>query len=80
MRAALMAKGISSSDIKDALATIGEEDYLAALRHVLEAKRKTLRADSDFSLRRKLAAFAASRGFDSVFVFILLDLEDDSDF
>lgn len=46
------------------LDTIDEEEYLATLRSLLEAKRKSVHAASDYELNGKLMRFALSRGFD----------------
>ncbi len=73
IRAALAAKNISSSDIRDALATIDENEYFVALLHALTTKQKTLKADDEFSIRRKLLAFAASRGFEAHLVLEWID-------
>ncbi len=77
IRAALMAKGISSSDINAALDTIDAEEYETTLRAVLQAKRRSVKAESDFELRRKLANFAAGRGFESNLIFRFLDIGED---
>ncbi len=75
MRAALMAKGISSSDIAAALGEIDENLYETTLCDLLQAKRRTLKADSEFEEKTKLARFAASRGFEEQLIFRMLNLE-----
>ncbi len=75
MRAALMAKGISDSHIVAALGEIDEKLYEATLCGLLQAKRRTLKADSEFEEKAKLVRFAASRGFEEQMVFRVLDVE-----
>ncbi len=80
IRAALMMKNISADDIKAALDTIDEEEYQAALRHVLHTKQKSISAAGTHELRMKLARFAASRGFEAHLVFRALDMEEAESF
>lgn len=77
IRAALRQKGLSATDVDEALAQIDEEAYAAGLRALLAAKRRTVKADSDYARRQKLARFAAGRGFEPVLVVRMLDLQED---
>lgn len=61
---ALRVKKVSSTIIQKALDEVDEEEYLAILRGVLEAKKKTIRAASDYEFKGKLIRFALGRGFD----------------
>ena len=63
-RQALAMRGISNSDIAEALAAIDEDEYSEIVRATMEAKARTLHADSPYALRQKLLRFAASRGFE----------------
>ncbi len=56
---------------------IDEDGYRDMLRALLEAKRRTVRAGSDYELRGKLARFAMSRGFEYETIASCMDLSDD---
>lgn len=76
IRASLRQKGLSPNDIDDALEQIDAEAYAAGLRALLAAKGRTVKADSDYVCRQKLARFAAGRGFEADLVLRSLDLEE----
>jgi recX family len=40
------------------------EDFIAVLRPLLDSKRRTLKAATDYELNMKLIKFALGRGFD----------------
>ena len=61
---ALQLKKISSSVYWPYLNEIDEEEYHAVLQKLLAAKRKSVRAESEYELNGKLVRFALSRGFD----------------
>ncbi len=67
--AMLRMKGIDEETIKNALSAIDEEEYRATFRKLMENRRKTLKAKSDFELRGKLMKFAASKGFESKLIY-----------
>ena len=73
----LRQKAIPADHITAALATIDEEEYLQILKEVLRQKAKSIKAESDYEHKQKLARFAASRGFEPGLVFKVLDLEDE---
>ena len=73
----LRQKAISNEHISAALATIDEEEYVGILKEVLRLKSKSIKADSGYEHKQKLARFAASRGFEPGLVFKLLDLDDE---
>lgn len=77
IRAALRQKGLSAADVDTALAQIDEEAYADGLRALLAAKQRTVKADSDYARRQKLARFAAGRGFEPGLVMRMLDLQED---
>ena len=77
MRAALQQKGLSASDIFEALETIDEEAYVEILKAVLVAKERTLKGVEGYEKKQKLARFAVGRGFEPSLVFRNLDLADD---
>jgi regulatory protein len=70
---ALHMKRIEDGDIRKALEQIDEEAYLNNLKELLEAKRKSVRAASDYELKGKLLRFAAGRGFEPDLVLRVLD-------
>ncbi|MBR1652711.1 MAG: RecX family transcriptional regulator [Alloprevotella sp.] len=76
-RQALLMRGLNSSDIDNALHTIDEEQYVQTLRTLLEAKARTLRAESPYLLRQKLLRFATSRGFETHLVMENLPSSED---
>lgn len=64
IRMALAAKRIPSEYISEALDAIDEEEYMAALRRVAEAKKRDLDL-SDRAQRASLFRHLLSRGFES---------------
>ena len=45
------------------LGEVGDDEYLSVLRPLLQQKRRSVKADSDYELNQKLVKFALSRGF-----------------
>lgn len=68
----LMQKGISKELIDNALQEQDTEIYRQRLISILKSKSKTIKADSDFEKKRKLAAFAMQRGFEASLVWEVL--------
>ena len=64
IRYALRMKNVPDVVVSEALASIGEDDYLSRLKSILQAKKRTLTGD-DYTVRGKLMRFAASRGFEA---------------
>lgn len=62
--AAMREKRLQQNDITDAIAQIDEEQYMEALRSVVDGKRKELKNNDDYTSRQKIMRFAASRGFE----------------
>lgn len=60
---ALRMKRIPDDVIASALDEIDRDEYLGILRQLIQAKRKSTKADSEYALKMKLMRFAASRGF-----------------
>lgn len=77
IRYSLRQKAIADEFIEAALATIDETEYMDILQDVIRQKKRSVKADSDYELRQKLARFAAGRGFEPGTVFKLLDLNDE---
>ena len=72
----LIQKGIDKDIIEDALGQTDEEVYRQRLIDILKTKNKTIKADSDFEKKRKLAAYAMQKGFEGALVWeVLKDLD-----
>ena len=72
----LMKKGIDKDMIDEALGQTDEEVYRQRLIDILKTKTKTIKADSDFEKKRKLAAYAMQKGFEGALVWeVLKDLD-----
>lgn len=55
---------ISSASRQEALEALPEEEYAKILRHVLELKVRSVKADSEYERNGKLIRFALGRGFE----------------
>ena len=73
----LWMKHIDTDIQQRVLDEIDEKEYLAVLRPLLQQKRRTIRAASDYELNQKLVRFALSRGFDFQIIRQCLDVPDD---
>ena len=72
----LIQKGIDKHIIEEALGQTDEEVYRQRLIDILKTKTKTIKADSDFEKKRKLAAYAMQKGFEGTLVWeVLKDLD-----
>jgi len=60
----LVQKGIAKDIIDDALQQTDEEVYRQRLIDILKTKSKTVKAETDFERKRKLAAYAMQKGFE----------------
>ncbi len=60
---ALWQKHIADDIRQQVLDGIGDGDYLAVLRPLLQQKRRSVKARNDYELRMKLVKFALGRGF-----------------
>ena len=60
---ALRQKGIDEATAAEALGEVSDDEWLAALRSVIAAKRRTTKAASDYELNAKLMRHALNRGF-----------------
>lgn len=61
---ALWMKHVSHDIINSVLDEIPDNEYIAVLRPLLKAKRKSVRGNSEYEVTQKLVRFAMSRGFD----------------
>jgi len=60
----LYLKRISDGVAQRFLSSIDQEEYLSILRNLLEMKRKSIHAETEYELNGKLIRFALSRGFE----------------
>ena len=71
----LIQKGIDKDIIDEAIGQTDNEVYRQRLIDILKAKSKTIKAESDFEKKRKLAAYAMQKGFESNLIWeVLKDL------
>lgn len=68
----LIQKGIDKDTIDEALGQTDEDAYRQRLIDILRMKVKTVKADSDFEKKRKLAAYAMQKGFEGSLVWEVL--------
>ena len=72
----LMRKGIDKELIDEALGQTDEEVYRQRLADILKTKAKTVKAESDYERKRKLAAYAMQKGFEGSLVWeVVKDLD-----
>jgi regulatory protein len=72
----LMQKGIAKETIDEALGQTDEEVYRQKLIDILKVKSKTVKAETDFEKKRKLAAYAIQKGFEGTLVWeVVKDLD-----
>ena len=68
----LMQKGIAKDFIDEALGQTDEEVYRQRLVEILKVKAKSVKAETDFEKKRKLAAYAMQKGFEGGLVWEVL--------
>lgn len=68
----LIQKGIAKDIIDEALGRTDEEVYRQRLIDILKTKSKTIKAETDFEKKRKLAAYAMQKGFEASLVWEVL--------
>jgi regulatory protein len=76
IRQGLKMKGISERLIKDSLNSIDIEEYLEQLTILLEKKARVLPEKDAYKRKMKLANFALGKGFESHFIFEILNNKD----
>lgn len=74
---ALYKKGVASDISQRVLDAVPADDYIEILRQLIAAKRRTLKADSDYELNGKLIRFAMGRGFDMDIIRKCIDMPDE---
>ena len=68
----LIQKGIAKDIIDEALGQTDEDLYRQRLIDILKTKSKTVKAETDFERKRKLAAYAMQKGFEASLVWEVL--------
>ena len=68
----LIQKGIAKDIIDEALGQTDEEVYRQRLIDILRVKAKSVKAETDFEKKRKLAAYAMQKGFEGGLVWEVL--------
>jgi regulatory protein len=74
---ALWLKRIDKDIQQRVLDEIDDNEYLSVLRPLLKQKRKTVRAESDYEMNRKLVRFALGRGFTLDIIRQCLDVDEE---
>ena len=60
---ALYQKGVASDISRRVLDEVDDEAYVAELKKLIAAKRRSVQAESDYEMRQKLTKYALGRGF-----------------
>lgn len=71
----LRAKGVCPAYIQEAMPCITEEQYAEAFQKVLRSKQRSVKGETDYEVRQKLARSLIARGFEPSYVFENIDLE-----
>ncbi len=74
---ALWQKHIDEDIRQRVLDEVDDEEYLSVLRPLLQQKRKSTKAQSDYELNQKLVRFALGRGFTYDVIRQCLDVEEE---
>ena len=77
---ALWQKHIDEDIRQQVLDEIANEDYVLVLRAMLQQKRKSIKANSDYELNGKLIRFAVSRGFTMDIIKQCISVSDEDEF
>ena len=77
---ALWAKHIDETIRQQVLDEVDDEEYIRVLRPLLQQKRKTTKANSDYELNGKLIRFAMSRGFTMDIIKQCINVDDEDEF
>ena len=71
----LRAKGICNAYINEAMTCITEEQYAEAFQKVLRSKQRSIKGETDYEVRQKLARSLIARGFEPSYVFENMNLD-----
>lgn len=76
---ALWMKHIDADTQQRVLSEVSDEEYAEVLRPLLQQKRRSVKAATDYELNQKLVKFALSRGFTYDIIRQCIDGADDYD-
>ena len=74
---ALYQKGVASDISRRVLDEVDDEAYVAELKKLIAAKRRSVQAESDYEMRAKLTKYALGRGFDYNVIRLCIDGADE---
>jgi regulatory protein len=75
--ALLKAKKLPNEIISQALDSIDNEQYIKALRLIIDSHRRSVKSKNQYDLKGKLLRYGLSKGFESTLLYDLLnDFED----
>ena len=74
----LWAKYIPEDIRQRVLDEVDDSLYKSVLTDLLKSKRRSIKADNDYEMNRKLIKYALSRGFDYSIIRQCLDYDDDT--
>lgn len=77
---ALWQKHIGDSVRLQVLDEVDDDEYISILRPLLQQKRRSTKAASDYELNQKLIRFAVNRGFTMDIIKQCINVEDDAEF
>jgi regulatory protein len=77
---ALWQKHIGDSVRQQVLDEVDDDEYISILRPLLQQKRRSTKAASDYELNQKLIRFAVSRGFTMDIIKQCINVKDDAEF
>ena len=71
----LRAKGVCPAYIQEAMPCITEEQYAEAFQKVFRSKQRSIKGETDYEVRQKLARSLIARGFEPSYVFENMNLD-----
>ncbi len=77
---ALWQKHIDETVRQQVLDEVDDADYIQVLRPLLQQKRRSTKASSDYEMNMKLIRFAISRGFTMDIIKQCVNVDDDAEF
>ena len=70
---------ICNAYINEAMTCITEEQYAEVFQKVLRSKQRSIKGETTYEVRQKLARSLIARGFEPSYVFDNLDMEHSED-
>ena len=77
---ALWQKHINETVRQQVLDEVDDDEYIRILRPLLQQKRRSTKASSDYELNMKLIRFAISRGFTMDIIKQCINVDDDAEY